>query len=72
VTFLPQFLPGGGDVAGALGLSALFAALYLAWFLGMIAVVGLVAEALRRPRVAAWMERTSGAALVGFAVRLAG
>jgi threonine/homoserine/homoserine lactone efflux protein len=72
VTFLPQFLPDGGATApAALGLSALFAALYLAWFTGLVAVVESVGEALRRPRVRARLERVSGGALVAFGLRLA-
>jgi threonine/homoserine/homoserine lactone efflux protein len=55
----------------ALALSAVFAALYLAWFSGLLALVGLVARTLRRPRAQAWMERVSGMALIGFAGRLA-
>ena len=72
LTFLPQFVPAdAAPLPTALALSALFAALYLAWFGGLLALVGLVARTLRRPRVQAWMERVSGMALIGFAGRLA-
>jgi threonine/homoserine/homoserine lactone efflux protein len=72
LTFVPQFLPDGGSTLPiALALSAIFAAIYLAWFSGLITLVGLVSDALRRPRVKAWIERVTGAALVGFGVRLA-
>jgi threonine/homoserine/homoserine lactone efflux protein len=72
LTFLPQFVPAdAAPLPTALALSAVFAALYLAWFGGLLALVGLVASTLRRPRVQAWMERVSGIALIGFAARLA-
>jgi threonine/homoserine/homoserine lactone efflux protein len=72
LTFLPQFVPAdAAPLPTALALSAVFAALYLAWFSGLLALVGLVARTLRRPRAQAWMERVSGMALIGFAGRLA-
>ncbi len=49
----------------------MFAALYLAWFSGLIILVDLVGTALRRPRVKLWMDRVTGSALIGFGVRLA-
>jgi threonine/homoserine/homoserine lactone efflux protein len=72
LTFLPQFVPAdAAPLPTALALSAVFAALYLAWFGGLLALVSLIAQTLRRPRVQAWMERVSGIALIGFAARLA-
>jgi threonine/homoserine/homoserine lactone efflux protein len=72
LTFVPQFLPDTGSALPvALGLSGVFAALYLAWFSGLVALVGVASSALRRPRVKAWIERVTGGALVAFGVRLA-
>jgi threonine/homoserine/homoserine lactone efflux protein len=72
LTFVPQFLPDhGSTLPVALLLSAVFAALYLAWFSGLVAVVGLASDALRRPRVKAWIERFTGGALLAFGARLA-
>ncbi len=72
LTFVPQFLPDSGStLPTALFLSALFAVLYVAWFSGLVTVVGVVAGWLRRPRVKAWTERVTGAALVAFGARLA-
>jgi threonine/homoserine/homoserine lactone efflux protein len=72
LTFVPQFLPDSGStLPTALGLSALFAVLYVAWFGGLVTVVGVVAGWLRRPQVKAWTERVTGAALVAFSARLA-
>src|SRR4051794_2944144 len=72
LTFVPQFLPDHGSTLPlALALSATFAAVYVAWFSGMVAVVGLASDALRRPRVKAWIERVTGGALLAFGARLA-
>jgi threonine/homoserine/homoserine lactone efflux protein len=72
LTFVPQFLPDhGSTLSASLLLSALFAALYLVWFSGLVAVVGLASDALRRPRVKAWIERMTGGALLAFGARLA-
>jgi threonine/homoserine/homoserine lactone efflux protein len=68
LTFVPQFLPDtGSTLPVALVLSAIFAAIYVAWFSGLVALVGLAS----RPPVKAWIERVSGSALVAFGVRLA-
>jgi threonine/homoserine/homoserine lactone efflux protein len=72
LTFVPQFLPDHGPtLPAALALSATFAAIYLAWFSGVVTLVELVGNALRRPRVQAWTERVTGGALVAFGLRLA-
>jgi threonine/homoserine/homoserine lactone efflux protein len=72
LTFVPQFLPDSGSTLPlALALSAIFAAIYLVWFSGLVAMIGLASDALRRPKVKAWTERVSGSALVAFGARLA-
>jgi threonine/homoserine/homoserine lactone efflux protein len=72
LTFLPQFLPDhGATLPTALVLSAVFAALYLAWFSGLISLVDLVGNALRKPSVKARMDRITASALIAFGVRLA-
>lgn len=71
LTFLPQFLPTTGSaLLAALGLSAIFAAIYIAWFSGLVMLVGQVSGVLRRPRVKAWIGRITGSALVAFGIRL--
>jgi threonine/homoserine/homoserine lactone efflux protein len=71
LTFLPQFLPTtGSTLLAAFGLSAIFAAIYVVWFSGLVLLVGRVRGVLRRPRVKAWIERVSGSALVAFGIRL--
>lgn len=73
VTFLPQFLSAdaGSPRVEALLLSAVFAALYLAWFGSYVAAVDRLGRWLRRPRVTARIEQITGALLLGVAVRLA-
>jgi threonine/homoserine/homoserine lactone efflux protein len=72
LTFMPQFLPeSGSTLPTAVALSAVFAAIYLAWFTGLVSLVQRVAAALRSPKVAQWAERVTGGTLVAFAVRLA-
>jgi threonine/homoserine/homoserine lactone efflux protein len=72
LTFVPQFLSDSGSTLPvAIALSAIFAAIYLAWFTGLVALVGIASNALRRPRVKAWIERVTGSALLAFSVRLA-
>jgi threonine/homoserine/homoserine lactone efflux protein len=71
LTFLPQFLPTtGSTLVAALGLSAMFAAIYVAWFSGLVVLVAKVSGVLRRPHVKAWIERVTGSALVAFGIRL--
>jgi threonine/homoserine/homoserine lactone efflux protein len=73
VTFLPQFLSAGSGSPRleAMLLSAIFAALYLAWFGLYIAAVERLGRWLRRPRVKARIEGFTGLILATVAVRLA-
>jgi threonine/homoserine/homoserine lactone efflux protein len=61
----------GSTLLAALGLSATFVAIYVAWFSGLVILIRFVGGALRRPRVKAWIERVTGSALVAFGIRLA-
>jgi threonine/homoserine/homoserine lactone efflux protein len=73
VTFLPQFLSpdSGSPRAEAMVLSAIFAALYLAWFGLYVAAVERLGRWLRRPRVKARVEQVTGLILASVAIRLA-
>jgi len=71
LTFLPQFLPPNPSPLSALMFAATFAAVYLAWFSCYVALVDRFGRWLRRPPVQLWIERTTGALLVAFGVRLA-
>jgi threonine/homoserine/homoserine lactone efflux protein len=73
LTFLPQFLAAdaGSPRIQALGFSAIFATIYVAWFGLYVAAVERLGRWLRRPRVKARIEQVTGTLLVGVAVRLA-
>ena len=62
--------PTAAPAAEALLLSAVFAALYLAWFGLYVAAVDRLGRWLRRPRVKARIEQVTGLVLVAVAVKL--
>lgn len=71
ITFLPQFIPLGADVATyALLLAAIHVALSLVWFALLIALTVPLGRWLARPAVAAWLDRATGLVFIGFGVRL--
>ncbi|HYF72387.1 MAG TPA: LysE family translocator [Nocardioides sp.] len=73
VGFLPQFLSAdtASPTADALVHSAVFSAVYLAWFGLYVLAADHVGEWLRQPRIQSRIERITGLALLGFAVRVA-
>jgi len=72
VSFLPQFVPAGANVAGTtLLLAAIHALLGLLWFVALIVATRPIAAALRRPRTIRWLDRATGGVLLLFAGRLA-
>ncbi len=72
VSFLPQFVPAHVPVGGyMLLLAALHVLLGLAWFAVLIAATLPMSRALRRPAVAAAIDRVAGCVLIGFGVKLA-
>lgn len=72
VTFLPQFIPHGADVAAfSLVLAAVHVLLTLAWFALLIAMTAPLGRALARPRVARILDRLTGCVFLGFGVKLA-
>ena len=72
VTFLPQFIPGGVEVAGfSLLLAAIHSFLGLMWFALLIAATLPLARVLRRPAVIAALDRVTGGIFVAFGAKLA-
>ena len=72
VTFLPQFVPPGADVAAySFFLACLHVLLSLAWFAVLIAATIPLGALLRRPALTRVLDRLTGGVLVGFGVRLA-
>lgn len=73
VTFLPQFLASdsASPTAQALLLSAIFAAVYLAWFGLYVVLVDHLGRWLRRPLVRSRIEQVTGGVLLLGAGRLA-
>ncbi|ANY18611.1 Threonine efflux protein [Tsuneonella dongtanensis] len=72
VSFLPQFVPAGADLASSsLILACIHIALSLAWFGAIIAATGQIGRLLRRPGAVGWLDRATGVVLVGFGLRLA-
>ncbi|HEY0115235.1 MAG TPA: LysE family translocator, partial [Allosphingosinicella sp.] len=72
VSFLPQFVPAGADVASfSLLLTAIHALLGLVWFALLVLAVRPIARMLRRPRTLQWLDRVTGAVFMLFAGRLA-
>jgi threonine/homoserine/homoserine lactone efflux protein len=72
VTFLPQFIPAGANVAVcSFLLACVHVALTLGWFGVLIAGTVKLAALLRRPGVVRALDRLSGCVFIGFGVRLA-
>jgi threonine/homoserine/homoserine lactone efflux protein len=72
VSFLPQFIPAGSDVAAwTLLLAAIHSALGLLWFVALVAATRPLAAALKAPRVIRRLDRATGAVFLAFAARLA-
>ncbi len=72
VTFLPQFVPAGTNVAGySFFLACLHVVLSLCWFAALIAATAPLGRFLRRPGAMKIFDRLTGAVFVGFGVKLA-
>lgn len=72
LTFLPQFVdPDHMPQASMLAHGLVFALMGAAWLVVWVLLLDRLGRVIRRPNVRAWMERATGAVLVGMGVRLA-
>ncbi|MBL8545565.1 MAG: LysE family translocator [Hyphomonadaceae bacterium] len=72
VTFLPQFIPHGANVAAYSFLLALVhIALSVVWFASLTAATAPLGRALRRPNVIKTLDRVTGGLFIAFGLKLA-
>jgi threonine/homoserine/homoserine lactone efflux protein len=72
VTFLPQFVPVGTNVAlFSLLLASIHVLLGIVWFAVLISATVPMRKLLRRPHFVKGMDRVAGVVFVGFGARLA-
>jgi threonine/homoserine/homoserine lactone efflux protein len=72
VSFLPQFIPAGADVATmTLLLAAIHSVLGLLWFILLIAATCPIASALKRPKIIRTLDRVTGGVFLLLGARLA-
>ena len=72
VAVVPQFVaPGPGASLRVALLLVIYGALCLVFWTGFVVGLHHARELVRRPRVRAWTERVTGAALIGLGARLA-
>lgn len=72
ISFLPQFIPTGSNVAlFSFALAAVHVLISLIWFAVLIAATARIGRLLRRPGGIALMDRLTGLVFIGFGARLA-
>jgi threonine/homoserine/homoserine lactone efflux protein len=72
VTFLPQFIPHGINVAGfSLLLASIHVLITMIWFALLIALTVPLGRFLTKPRVVRNLDRLTGCVFVGFGLKLA-
>jgi RhtB (resistance to homoserine/threonine) family protein len=72
LTFLPQFIsPGEPVLRRSLFLASIHIAMGVVWLMAYAWFVDQLGAVLTRPRVKAWLERTTGAVLIALGARLA-
>lgn len=72
VTFLPQFVPVGADVASySLFLASLHVLLTIVWFSTLIAATVPLGRFLRQPVVVRRLDRLTGGVFIAFGLKLA-
>ncbi|UOD50264.1 LysE family translocator [Orrella daihaiensis] len=71
VTFLPQFVPNGTEVAAySLGLAAIHVMVSMLWFCALIVATVPLERFLKRPSILKTLDRITGSIFVIFAFRL--
>lgn len=72
ITFLPQFIPAGSNVAAfSLLLAFVHVLLGLAWFAVLIAATVPMGRLLRQPKVVRALDRVTGGVFIAFGAKLA-
>ncbi len=71
MSLVPQFIGRGRPLVPFLGLGSMFVVMTLAYLLAYALVAVRAADALRRPRVKAVLDRATGVVLIGLGLRLA-
>jgi threonine/homoserine/homoserine lactone efflux protein len=72
VSLLPQFVPADVPVIGfSVLLACIHAVMGLIWFAALVLATRPLARWLRQPAVTRALDAMTGAALIGFGVRLA-
>ena len=74
ISILPQFLPQGATATTTLWgllLVAIHLVIGVVWLTTLVLVAGRARRILARERVAAWLNRTTAAVMIGLGVRLA-
>jgi threonine/homoserine/homoserine lactone efflux protein len=72
VTFLPQFIPAGENVAAySFLLASIHIVLSLIWFAILIAATAPLVRFLRRPQVVRLLDRLTGCLFIAFGLKLA-
>eukprot|EP01030_Chromulinospumella_sphaerica_P018523 gene18523-18390_t len=72
VSFLPQFIPAGGDpLAWSLLLAGVHNLQGAAWFLALIAATRPLGQWLKKAAVVRWLDGVTGSILVAFGIGLA-
>lgn len=72
ITFLPQFVPAGANVAAySFFLAVIYMAMTSAWFAALIAATVPLGHLLRRPPAVRVLDRVTGGVFVAFGLKLA-
>ncbi|NDC59346.1 MAG: LysE family translocator [Alphaproteobacteria bacterium] len=72
ISFLPQFIPAGADVAmTSFALAGVHVGLSVLWFGALIAATAPLGRVLQRPGTVRALDRLTGVVFLGFGVKLA-